>query len=90
MTGEHDDLRTIRLRAANLSMGIGLLGLLLAFFYLSSPVLPAFILLVLGGVVAIGVYRARDTSMSRWFTVWSLLLTVAGVGAAALIGSLAG
>ncbi|MGX6608557.1 hypothetical protein ACWKSP_41560 [Micromonosporaceae bacterium Da 78-11] len=86
---EHEDVKRIRHRAADASMGFGLIALVLAIFSKTPVILPGYGLIVLGGLSAIGVYRAADTTMSRWFTLWSAVLTVLGSGALVLASQLA-
>ncbi|OJF13006.1 hypothetical protein [Couchioplanes caeruleus] len=87
---EHEDIKRIRHRAADASMGFGLIAILIGVFTGTSAMLPGFALLALGGLAGIGVYAASDTTMSRWFTLWSASLTVLGVVALIVINQLAG
>jgi len=88
VTDEHEDIKRIRRRAADASMGFGLIAILLAVFSREPTVLPAFALVALGGLAGIGVYKASDTTLSRWFTVWSAVLTVLGIVALMVISQL--
>ncbi|WP_153040523.1 hypothetical protein [Actinoplanes sp. TFC3] len=82
---ERDDIRRIRRRAADLSIGVGIIAILLSVGTIAfSPAgadlaLPSFALWALGGVAGVGVYAASDLTLSRWFTLWSATLTGAGI-----------
>ncbi|MFI5491904.1 hypothetical protein [Actinoplanes sp. NPDC051859] len=90
VTDEHEDITRIRHRSADASMGFGLIAVLMVVFTGASVLLPGFVLLAFGGLAGIGVYRASGTTMSRWFTVWSALLTVLGVVALIVANQIAG
>ncbi|GAA2525006.1 hypothetical protein [Winogradskya humida] len=86
VAGEHEDVRRIRRRAADASMGFGLVAVLVAVLSSTGPMLPGYALLAIGGLAGIGVYAASDTTVSRWFTAWSAGLTVLGVVALVVVG----
>jgi hypothetical protein len=81
---ENEDVLRIRRRAADLSIGFGVAALLAAAFGGLSPVLPGELLCVVGGGVAVGVYRAATVELSRRFTMWAAGLTALGVAQIAL------
>jgi hypothetical protein len=76
---EHEDVRRTRRRAADCLMAVGLISVPVVIGTGVSAALPGFILCILGGIAAIGVYRAPDVAKSRRFTVISAGLTVLGV-----------
>ena len=90
VTEEHEDIKRIRHRAADASMGFGLIAILTGVFTGTSTMLPGYLLIGGGGLIAIGVYAASDTTMSRWFTLWSASMTVLGVLALIVVSELAG
>ncbi|MBE1489025.1 hypothetical protein [Plantactinospora soyae] len=90
MSDESEYIHALRRRAADVSIAFGLLMLYIMIAPGEiSPALPGQIACVIGGGLAIGVYRAPETSQSRLFSLWSAVMTVVGLVGVALAISLA-
>lgn len=66
-------------------MALGVIMLITMFFIGITPALPGQLACVVGGGLAVGVYRASETSQSRFFGLWAAIMTfvgIAGVGLA--------